>query len=627
MTHGGMDFRVLGPVGAWRDGTEIRLTAPKHRAVLAAGLLAANHVVPMARLVEAVWADDPPASATSVIQTYIYELRRALRHAGAGPLIQTRPPGYIFAVPAGALDLFRFEALVAEGRAAAARGEDRRAVVALRSALDLWRGPALADMDTPVLRNEAVRLEAMRLATLEERYDVELRLGPLNAPVPELVSLVAAHPFRERFRGQLMLALHRLGRTPEALEVYQQGRVMLRDELGLDPGSALRQLYAQILADAPGLSLADTGVRVTAAAEPSVPNQLPAPQARLIGRDRPVAALCAVLDAGKPPDRPVVSAIAGGAGTGTTALALFVAHRVRAAYPDGQLFASFADVGRAIPAERVVASFLRALLGPATAVPNAYTEACALLRGELARRRVLVLLDDVESEAQVRDFLPATGGSALLVVSRPRLSCLEPISTVDLGPLGTEEALALLAHLIGSARVLAEPRAARAIVGYCDRLPLALRIAGARLAARPAWPLSVLGIRLSDPRRRLAELVAGDLSVRRSLDRTYRRLDRAERFVLRTLAASARPAMTASALAPTIGVDISEAERIADALVGHRLLEQAEVNGSGQVRYSLTGLNLLYAAERTGVRLAGAALDIGWTGAGARSSTVLGKRR
>jgi hypothetical protein len=198
---------------------------------------------------------------------------------------------------------------------------------------------------------------------------------------------------------------------------------------------------------------------------------------------------------------------------------------------------------------------------------------------------------------------------------------------VDLGPLEANDALTLLAYLVGSARVLAEPLAARAIVGYCDGLPLAVRIAGARLAARPNWPLSVLAARLADPRRRLAELVASDLSVRRSLDRTHRRLNQTERSALRALATSIPPAATASTLAPLIETDVTEAERIADALVGHRLLEQVEVDAAGHVWYSLTGLNRLYATGQTGVPAPSAVLDRDWISAGAGGSTVLAERR
>jgi YVTN family beta-propeller protein len=258
-----LQFRLLGPLEAWRDGAILDLGARKQRAVLALLLLSANRVVSTERLIDELWGDSPPETARSALQVYVAGLRKALGDEGSA--LRTSAPGYVLDVKPGALDLDRFTALRAE--ADAADDEERRAEV-LREALELWRDAPLADLsDEPFVATVVARLEEQRLEALEHRIDADLALGRHAGLVPELEALVAERPYRERPRAQLMLALYRSGRQADALRAYQTARRTLDDDLGLEPGPELRELEAAILRHDDGLSL--NGSAATAAADPT----------------------------------------------------------------------------------------------------------------------------------------------------------------------------------------------------------------------------------------------------------------------------------------------------------------------------------------------------------------------
>src|SRR5512142_1701498 len=218
-----MEFRVLGALEVWHDGAQVAVTAQKQRAVLVTALLEANRVVSVARLVDAVWGEEPPATAAALILTYVSGLRRVL---GADVLL-TRPPGYLASVDPDRLDLLRFESHAEQGRQLAAAGDHEAALSAFHSALAQWRGPALDGLDTPVLRAAAGRLDELRLAVIEERVALQLRLNRLETVTAELSGLVAEYPMRERLRAHQMLALYRQGRQAEALDCYQEARAAL----------------------------------------------------------------------------------------------------------------------------------------------------------------------------------------------------------------------------------------------------------------------------------------------------------------------------------------------------------------------------------------------------------------
>nr|WP_311132291.1 BTAD domain-containing putative transcriptional regulator [Nonomuraea gerenzanensis] len=247
-----MEFRILGTVGAVHEGAAIVVGGPRHRRLLAVLLLRAGQVVPVPALTDALWGERPPRSAGAMIHVRVSELRTALRVTGSRVL--TRDGGYLLKVGPDELDAVRFERLAAAGAAALAAGDPVRARADLVAGLALWRGPALGEFaDEAFARADAIRLGELRLQAVEQRIAADLELGRHDSVVAELRKLVHDQPLRERFWGQLMLALYRGGRQGEALEAYRSARDHLTDQLGLEPGDALRSLHHAILTADPSL--------------------------------------------------------------------------------------------------------------------------------------------------------------------------------------------------------------------------------------------------------------------------------------------------------------------------------------------------------------------------------------
>lgn len=269
-----MEYRVLGPLEV-RDGDRsLPLAGPKQRALLALLLVNANRVLSRDRLIDELWGEHPPETAVQSLQVYVSRLRKLLP---TGTLL-TRPPGYLLEIDAGQLDLRRFERLLAEGHEALAAGDAERAASVLREALELWRGPALAEFAfEPFAQAEIGRLEDLRVSAVEERVEADLALGRHADLIGELEALIAEHPHRERLRGELMLALYRSGRQAEALAAYQQARGALVDELGIEPSAALQRLEKAILLhdeelEAP--SRAPAAARAPSATSPPIERKL-----------------------------------------------------------------------------------------------------------------------------------------------------------------------------------------------------------------------------------------------------------------------------------------------------------------------------------------------------------------
>ncbi|MEV0624224.1 BTAD domain-containing putative transcriptional regulator [Nonomuraea sp. NPDC050404] len=613
-----MDFRLLGAPEVWLDDRQLTLTAGKPLALLAVGLLRANRVVSVSDLINAVWGNAPPPTALALLQTYVSNLRRVLRVNGQ-QVIVTRLPGYLFSVGSEDVDVARFESLAARGRAAAAVGRHDQAAETLRTALALWRGPALDGLESPVLRQAAHGLEELRLIVLEERIDADLRMNRIGPLAAELAALVAAYPLRETLRAQQMLALFRLGRQADALEAYSQARRMLRTELGVEPGPELRRIHQAILSADASLDLAlpvaatigldapdgqDAGSPVgdgTPCAHPSPqpPRQLPPQFGKLIGREKEMAELRRTLLSAEAADHAVCCVITGKAGSGKTALANAVGHTICEAFPDGQLHGVFRGGGTgAEETQEILGAFLRALGEPASRLPDSVEERSSLFRSRIAGRRILIMLDNAGSEAQVRPLLPAHAGSAAILSSRTALVGLESQNTLGLDVLDPDDALRLLGKLAGSGRTAAEPAAAEEIVRLCGGLPLAVRTAGARLAARQSWPLSVLASRLRDERRRLDELVAGDLEVRATLQLSYSGLPDPIRLAFRRLGLISPAQFSPWLLAPLLDVTLVKAEYFAERLTDAQLADAADIGLDGQVRYAVHDLIRLFARER-----------------------------
>ncbi|MFC6085275.1 AfsR/SARP family transcriptional regulator [Sphaerisporangium aureirubrum] len=582
-----MEFRLLGPVEAWNGGRQAHLGGAKPRALLTALLLDRGRIVAVERLMEVVWGENPPPTARAVLQTYVASLRRSLEGAGMTPVIVSHRVGYLAEVPADALDLLVFERRVDEGRLAVQEGRHAQARESFRAALALWRGPALGGIGDSFLRAEAVRLDEFRLTVVEERVTAELAMGQGEELLDELAALVALHPARERLRRDLMVALYRANRQADALTVYREGRQVLVEELGIEPGPELRQAHEAILRSDPALLTPARGRR---------PRQLPPPPADFIGREDEIATLRAAL---LRPEAMPICVISGAGGMGKSALALRVAHEVAGLFPDGQLHVELRGTSDA-PAgpEEVLGRLLRELDPATTRLPATLEDRAGRYRTLLANQRKLVVLDDAATEAQVRPLLPGGSGSAVLVTSRNRLVGLAGATFVELGVLPSDTAVDLFARIAGEGRVAAEHEAADAIVRLCGRLPLAIRIAGARLASRRQWPLARLLNRLADERRRLDELTVGDQQVRAGISLSYALLPPRARTALRRLGLLGLPSFPAWVAASALETDVDEAERILEDLVDVSLVDVEGVDPIGQLRYRLHDLIRLFAKER-----------------------------
>ncbi|WP_237109161.1 BTAD domain-containing putative transcriptional regulator [Nonomuraea sp. MG754425] len=587
-----MEFRLLGPIEVEAGGALVPLGGAKPQTLLAALLLEQGRIVPSSQLIDILWQDEPPDSARTTLQTYVRSLRTALARQGVVDAIVTRAPGYLIQTPNGSFDVENFSQLVTR-----ARHTDTATEVSslLRAALELWRGPALAGLEDGALAGEALRLEQLRLTAIEDRIAADLTLGRHSELLAELAALVSAYPANERLRGQYMTALYRTGRQSEALASFREGCDVLVEGFGVDPGPELTALYQAILHGDPALR----GPSVAAPAEPPsrsvVPAQLPLAPSDFTGRARQVKTLVAAL---APEPRAPVQVIAGRGGCGKSALAVHVAHQVTSAFPDGQLYAELGGMSD-IPADagEVLGRFLKALGVNPDSLPASAAERADLYRSLLAERRVLVLLDDAAGEQQVRPLLPGGPGCAVLVTARNRLGGLAGARRTDLDVLDADEALELLRHIVGADRVAAEWQDARAITELCGRLPLAVRIAGARLATRPGWPMSLLLQRLRDERRRLDELAISDLEVRSSVELSYRGLSARSRRALALLSYVGAPEFSSWILAWLLEITEAEAEAIIEGLVDAYLVDFTRVDELGCLRYRVHELIRLHGRE------------------------------
>ncbi|GAA4546219.1 AfsR/SARP family transcriptional regulator [Amycolatopsis samaneae] len=521
-----MRFGVLGPLSVESPPGQFPALRGEHqRTLLAVLLLEADRQVPIDRLVEALWPAGPPKSHTSNLHTYVSRLRARI----AGLRVEHSTRGYRLRAGPDELDMLAFRAEAAHGREAARTGDPATAARHFRRALAQWRGPVLAGLHIPLLDAEIARLESERLAAFEDCVDAELSTGRHGELTGELQAMITEHPLRERLAAQLMIALHRAGRQADALTVYRGLRTTLIDELGVEPGAEARRVHAAVLR---GEDPVPQGLAV--AAPPVWPLcQLPPDIADFAGREAELAALAEFV-AGGGAEVPV-TVITGEPGAGKSTLAVRAAHLLRASYPDGQLYVPLAGATAARSLGDVLTDLLRALGVTGPAIPDDVQARAAVYRGRLADRRVLVVLDDAADPEHVRALLPGTPGSAVLVTSRRRLSGLAGARRLALGPLSPADAGALLRGLAGAERVGRQRADAERIAAACGFLPLALRIAGSRLAVRPQLRLGLLADRLEDEARRLDELTVSDLRVRGSIALSYAALSPAAQHAFRRL--------------------------------------------------------------------------------------------
>ncbi|MFC3451101.1 AfsR/SARP family transcriptional regulator [Amycolatopsis speibonae] len=575
-------FGVLGPLTI--ESPHGRHTAPRgdhQRALLAVLLLNANSSVPVDALVEALWPEGPPKSYSSNLHTYVSRLRARFE----GLEIERDPHGYRLAVEPGDLDLLSFREAVAAGKAAARAGDPAAAAGHYRRALAEWRGPVLSGLSIPRLDADVARLESERLAAFEDCVDAELSDGRHGELTGELQAMITEHPLRERLAAQLMIALHRAGRQADSLAVHRDLRATLVEELGVEPGAEVRRVLAAVLRGEDPVP----SVRV---AQVFPICQLPPDIADLAGREGEIAQLSGLLGdgAGVP-----VAVITGEPGAGKSTLAVSTAHRLRRSFPDGQLFVPLAGASKTRELADVLGDLLRALGVTGPAIPDDVEARAAVYRGRLADRRVLVVLDDAAGPDQVRALLPGTPGSAVLVTSRLRLSGLAGADRLHLAPLSGDEAMTLLARLAGPDRVGAERADAERIAKACGNLPLALRIAGSRLAMRPGLPLGKLAGRLEDEVSRLDELQVSDLQVRGSIALSYQALSPAARRAFRLIGRCRTHDLPAWAV--SVLIDTEDADEAIDELVEASLLQATGLDPTGEQRFRVHDLVRVFATE------------------------------
>ncbi|MCO8273913.1 AfsR/SARP family transcriptional regulator [Actinoplanes sp. TRM 88003] len=582
-----MRARLLGPVDAWCGPDLVELNGSKIRTVMAMLLLARGRVVEDATFTRMLWGADAPVTAPAQLQTYASRLRRML--TGHAEVVRQRP-GYLLRMtgPSSMVDLVEFDALAARGRVELQRGNHLAATGSLAAAIELWQGPALVGVTEALSEAESPALLERRLSVVSDRIEADLALGRHAAVISELTGLVAAHPLRESLRGQLMRALYRCDRQADALRVYQEYRVRLADDLGIDPGPALQELHGALLRG-------DTAVAAPAPVT-AVASAAPAAPADFTGREFELIRLRTALTAGNASGAAKIAAVVGLPGVGKTALALRVAHDIAADYPDGQVFVSLRDTeGRPRAAVDVLAEICATGGSPAPA-PATTADGVRQYRGAYAGRRMLLVLDDAADEEQVRPLLQAPATCGVLVTSRAPLTALDGVRPLVLGAFAAGEATMLLARMAGETRVVADAAAAEAVAEACGYLPLAVRIAGARLAGRPHWPLANLAARLRDQSRTLDELTVADRSVRDALRSSVSALDDRLRVSLRQLAAQDTTAMTAQSAGRVLGLSPAEAEDRLDELAEAHLLT-VDTTGARSV-YRMPTLIRLYAREQ-----------------------------
>ncbi|GIH02708.1 SARP family transcriptional regulator [Rhizocola hellebori] len=575
-----MLFRVLGPLSVERAG--LALSALMVRRLLAALLCRPNECVAVEGLLLALWGENPPPGSRKTLRVYVRRLRSALSEAR----IVHEPAGYRLIVRAGELDSDEFVRLVSAARTA----EPEQALALLSEAIKLWRGNAFEDVrEYPPVADEARQLDEQLVLAETGHARLQLELGRHAELVPHLTKLVDVHPYREELRGYLMLALYRSGRQSEALEVYRNTRRLLDHELGIEPGPELQRLHESILR-------ADSALEQSIPPNATVPRELPADIGSFVGRAEHLKALDEMLP--EPTAPVVISAIAGSAGVGKTALAVHWAHAVADRFPDGQLFANLRGFDPAAPPvdpASVVRRFLDALGVPSQRIPSDLEAQATLYRSQLSGKKMLVLLDNAYDAEQVRPLLPGSADSLVIVTSRNRLASL--VATNSARPLMLDvltepEARQLLAARLGQEQIAAESAAVDEIIARCVRLPLALAIAAARAATQPNLPLEALAAQLREERAFDSDDPLTHLS--RVFSCSYQRLTSGAARLFRMLGLHPGPDTTISAAASLIAMPLPHARQLLSELVqAHLITEHAPG------RYAFHDLLRAYAAEQT----------------------------
>lgn len=569
-----VEFRILGPLEVYASGERIRIGGQRQQKLLALLLLYPGRVVLVDRLVDELWGE-PPASVQQQVHNAVGALRRSLGTAEGVRLVRTEV-GYQLDVPDDAVDVNRFFSVMRDAKQAEELGRPQKAVELLRFALDMWRGDAFAGLGGAAIESVAANLNEKRLTCMEDLAALRLRAGESASLVGELTQLVAEHPLRESLRGSLMLALHRSGRQPEALAVYDEARRLLSEDLGLDPGRRLREVHAEVL------GIADNPTPLTREQAPpaglagSSRSYLPHDTVNFSGR---AAELVELVDGTKStqPTALVISAIDGMGGVGKTTLAIHLAHQVAVEYPDGQYFIDlrgFSPAMEPVTPEQALDALLLDSGVPPELVPVDLDRRSSLWRSHMAGQRALLVLDNAVDAAQVKPLLPGTAGVLVVVTSRRKLTALEGAVPLSLDVMSKVDGISLFTSVVGVHRTESEPDAVSTAVELCGRLPLAIKIAGARLRDRTSWTVADLVGRLRTQKQRSLFFQAGGQSVMAVLRVSCRYLTPAQQRLFRLLSLHPGTDFDVNAAAAIGGLDVHEAAFALEALFDDNLLKQ-----------------------------------------------------
>ncbi|MFB4296497.1 tetratricopeptide repeat protein [Actinomadura sp. NTSP31] len=582
-----MEFRVLGQVELWARGQRHDPGWAKERLVLAVLLLNAGRPVATETLIDRLWDERPPARARALLHSQVTRLRRRLQALDGDIRLPHRSGAYTLEADPATIDYHRFRELCAQARSIAASGDPEHAITLLREAGTLWRGVPLGGVDGSWAELSRNAIQRELLGGVLDRLALELGQDRHAEVLAELDDLTTRFPEDDKCTELLMLALHRCGRTGDAVRAFERLRERLDERLGVAPGADVRDLHRRIMAADPELTRAAPRPR---SARP--PNDLPGDLHTFTGREAELARLTEL--AGEDGTAVTVLAVDGMPGVGKTVLAVRLAHRLAARYPDGRIFlplhahdAAQDPLGPASALERLLLAFgvhedrFRPTLD----------EQSALWRSELAGRRVLLVLDDASGHEQIRPLLPGTPGSLVVVTSRHRLAGLEGARPLSLDVPGTDDAAELLARAAGGRAAPGDP-GVRAVVRLCGRLPLALRLAGARLLHRPGWSAADLAERLGEGRDPLTEIRAEDRELTAVFRLSYTCLPDPDREAFRLLGLHPGADITAADTAALLGTGRARAEAVLETLLDHHL-----ITGPRPGRYRFHDLVREYAAR------------------------------